>query len=741
VDTETLESERGAEWLESPFAGGGRPLEAEQEEGWTELPAASNESPFAEGLAFAGEQELDRLAAETLAKDLEDEEFDAALEALVDAASAKHLSATASWSSETEAYSLASSEVEAWMSSISGEVDRFLEQLAEHFGDRSPASLTEDEVEVVGQQLLASSTGLDAATEQFLGGVLKKAAKLVKGVAKMAVKGLGALLPTGKLFGLLSKLLRPLLKQVLKRAINKLPPHLRGPASTLAAKGGFESEGEVGPQGEGEGEQPASESLMFDATLAEAALAPGSTADRIVSEQESVASEESADVVGALDASRARLVQELQQLEPGETPVQQVEQFIPVVMAAMPLIRMGIKVIGRDRVKRFLADRLAELVKGFVGQQAARALAGPIVDVGFRMLSLETGSPSEIGAEALVSTMEDTIRAVAELPAESLEVDSRLEAEIQEAFAEAAARHLPRDVLRSDLEALETEDEVGVWILMPRAARPAYRYRKYSNVFQLPIGRRLARAIVVSEGETLEEQLVDAGASEWPVQGEVELFEAIPGTQLGHLAAFEEEAQAADFEQLTPQVAALLTRQPGLGRPLVSGAGRRRPFPGQRFYRLRFPRLRLARHASMSVRADLAAAQPIIRVHLRFSEVLALRLSTLLARRGKVQVVALIRSRFGPARRARLAEVLGMRLGPSLTPARRQALANQMAEAMITTLAKELPQAAAALTSAVRDPARGITLTFAFTFPSKDAIASGTPAAPQLSIRPGWHRD
>ena len=590
---------------------------------------------------------------------------------------------------------------------------------------------------MVGRQLLASTTGLDAATEQFLGGVLKKAAKLAKGVAKVAAKGLGALMPTGKLFGLLGKLLRPLLRQVLKRAINKLPPQLRGPATTLASKGGFESETE----GEAEGEQPVPESLAFDTTLAEAALSPESTADRIASEQESVASEESADVVGALDAARARLVHELQQLEPGEAPVQQVEQFIPVVMAAMPLIRMGIKVIGRDRVKRFLADRLAELVKGFVGQQAARALAGPIVDVGMRMLSLEASSPSAIGAEALVSTMEDTIRAVADLPAESLEVDARLEAEIQEAFAEAAARHLPRNVLRSDLEASETEEETGVWIMMPRAARPAYRYRKYSNVFRLPIGRQVARTIVVGEGETLEEQLVDAGANEWPVQAEVELYEAVPGTQLGHLAAFEDEAQASDFEELTPRVAAILTRQPGLGRQPMPGMGGRRPVPGKRFYRMRFPRLRIARHANMSVRADVTAAQPVVRVHLRFSEVLALKLSSVLSQRGHVQVVALMRSRFGPARRARLAAVLAKRLGPSVTPARGQALANHIAEAMIATLAKELPQAAASLTTAVRDPARGITLSYIFTFPNKEAIAGGTPAVPQLTIRPGWHRD
>lgn len=722
-----MESEQTIEWLESPFADGSHPLETEPEEA-AAPPVWANESPFAEGLTLAGEHELDRLAVEALMGELEDEEFDEALEALVDEASARHLSAAASWSSESEAYSLATNEVEAWMTSLSNEVDQLLEQLAEHFADRLPGSLTEDEVELVGRQLLSQHPGLDAASEQFLGGIVKKAAKLASGVAKMAAKGLAAVLPTGKLFGLLGKLLRPLLRQVLKRAINKLPPHLRGAAAGLAARGGLESE------------EPGSEALSFDGALAEAALGSEVNAVRIASEQESQATEEAPDVVGALDSARARLVQELQEAESGEAPTEQVERFIPAVMAAMPLIRMGIKVIGRPRVVKFLSDRLADLVKGFVGQQAARALAAPIVDVGLKMLSLEAESGPGVGAEALVSTMEDTIRSVAALPEESLEVDGRLDAEIQEAFAEAAGRHLPRDVLRSDLEALETEDESGVWILMPRAARPCYRYRKYTNVYRLPIGRTLARAIVSSEGETLEDQLVDAGVSEWPQPAEVHLYEAIPGTQLGHLAAFE-EAETSDFEELTPQVAALLTRQPGLGRLGRLGAARRRPIPGQRFYRIRMPGLRLAPRANVSLRADLSGAQPLVRIHVRFSEVVALRMSSALAQRGHLHVVALVRSRFGPARRARLAEALAKRLGPSTTPAQSQALANHMAEAIITTLAKELPQASAALTTAVRDPARGITLTYAFTFPTKAAIAEGTPGAPQLSIRAGWHRD
>ncbi len=45
----------------------------------------------------------------------------------------------------------------------------------------------------------------------------------------------------------------------------------------------------------------------------------------------------------------------------------------------------------------------------------------------------------------------------------------------------------------------------------------------------------------VGPGDTLERRLLDAGARVWPVQTEVHLYETLPGTQLGHLAAFEGE--------------------------------------------------------------------------------------------------------------------------------------------------------------------------------------------------------
>ena len=43
-----------------------------------------------------------------------------------------------------------------------------------------------------------------------------------------------------------------------------------------------------------------------------------------------------------------------------------------------------------------------------------------------------------------------------------------------------AARYLPARVLRADLDAAEGESEGG-WVMMPRTARPYFRYRAYTR--------------------------------------------------------------------------------------------------------------------------------------------------------------------------------------------------------------------------------------------------------------------
>jgi hypothetical protein len=355
--------------------------------------------------------------------------------------------------------------------------------------------------------------------------------------------------------------------------------------------------------------------------------------------------------------------------------------------------------------------------------------------------------------------LEETIREVVELPDESLDDPLRVQAEVEHAFAKAAARYLPREVLRADVAPFETDDEGAVWVAMPRSSRPRYRYRKCARVYRRPIGRPQARAIVLAGEDTLEERLLDAGVDAWPVEAEVHLYEAMPGAHLGHLAAFEvDESQEAgeplrtdEFQELTEEAAAALLGQPGLGRHhggrRLGHHGRGRVLhPGQRLFRLVVPGVPVRRRQRRLVlRLDTTRPAPVLRLHLRLSEREGHNVAAALGRNAHSAVAAQLRTIVGTRLRQRLAERLdahGRRaLGAPLPEGRGAALANQLAESMLTTVTKQLPSAAATLGSAARDKAAGLTLTFAYNFASKAAISTAAPGAPTLTIRPGYRHD
>jgi hypothetical protein len=748
-----FERERGTdhEVLTSPFGAATLTRELEMEQsGSFESFGGALESPFAEALATTDEAGFEALALETVMGELENEGFDEAVQGLVDEAAARHLASTASWSSESEAPQLAANEVETWLGGVATEADRLLERLEQQFSDRPLEAINLAEFEMEGDRLIAEAGPLSFATEQFLGKLIKKAKGLVKGAVNLAKKGIaavGKILPLGKIFGALKKLVQPLLKRVLQMALNKLPANLRPIAQKLADKLFGSKEAEA-PQTEAMSVGEVTEA--FDARLAEAMLAStDSRVNELMAEAEAEAESQAREPVADLDVARARLARQLEAATPGVSPVAELEQFIPVVMAALPIIRMGISIIGRDKVVNFIADKLAGLIKGHIGPEAAKALARPIVDVGLRMLTLEaeaSGGAEALGSEAMVATLEDTIRSIAELPAEAFADPLRLEAETQEAFAEAVARHVPRSLLARNLRAIETTDDRGVWIYMPRVTRPCYRYKKFTHVFRVPISQPVARAIRFPSGDTLERRLLDAGARVWPVQSEVHLYETLPGTQLGHLAAFETGATAgesaevtSEFEALTPEVAAMLVKEPGLGaRPRHHGRARR-------LFRVVAPGLRVKRASRFTVRLDTTATSPALRVHLRLSERESHELSAALGRKQHAQVIAQLRVVLGAAFRAaltaRLTRQLAAKAGAPVPPNRAAALAEKVAESVLSVVSTKLPESATALAQAARDAARGMTLTFEFRFADKPALVTGDPEAPTMTIRPGWHRD
>jgi hypothetical protein len=589
-----FEAEVGAE-LESPFRAGATFGEAFAEAEGTAYPEAhetpaSLESPFQSSFADVSESEGTAEAFHELLAELESEQFDEAVAQLVDEAAGLHLASEASWSSAEAAPGLAVGELEAWIEPLRQESHRMLDNMAERFGSEELETLRDSELETLFESLRPDTGFLPEAFENFLGRLFSKATSAVSKLAKQSVgaawhlakqgvSGIGGLLslPVKFLLKKLAELADTLLRGVLQKAIGLLPSTVQPIARTLAARlvGEVEAEALVGPE--------PSLGRQFDIHAASLLLADTETeAESIVAEAEAEAEQPGSGALSELDDARARLAEQLVEVPAGQAPLAELEQFLPALLAARPAIRLGLKLIGRDKVVNFLADKIAGLIKGMVGSNAARLLSPPLVDVGLTALGLEAPAEMEsgLGGEALASTIEETVNHVLELPAEAFADTLRMEAEVQEAFAEAAARNIPAEHLRPDLPQLEVAGARGVWVLMPRAARPRYRYKKYSRVFLVPITRQIARAIATADGGSVETMLLDHGVNTWPVNAEVHLYEALPNaTHLGHIAQFEGEGTVplsetlADLHPLTPDAAAMLVREPGLGRPLLPVAG------------------------------------------------------------------------------------------------------------------------------------------------------------------------
>lgn len=709
-------------------------------------------TPFGESMAALDDHELEQEAVATLVAEFDDEEFSEALEALTNEAAARHLRGMDAWSSETAAVELAATDVEQWLEQLAGAVEGRLRELETQFGDRTIESLSEAEVESIAPDTSAGWSPLDTQ-ELFFKAIFKKVKKAARGVKKLIKKGVRAmkkLFPIGKLFGFIRKLVRPLLRRVLNRAIGKLPGPLQPAARRLAKR--FGAEAEADSTGDGFEAQALAE--QFDELLAEAILSPNEAESERLMEDEAAAEGAAGEhTLPDLDAARRRLAEQLAEAETGVPPIEQMEQFVPVVMAAMPLLRLGVRAIGRRRIVNSIAKLIASLIQGMVGRGPAQALSRHIASTGLGLLGLEAEADrgGVVGAEALVAAAEDTVHDVMAMAPEALENELLLEAAVQEAFTEAAVRHLPAEVLRSDLVEAGGEAEHGVWLMMPRGG-PAYRYKKYSRVLPVTITRPLAARVVLAEGDTLQERLLDAGVSRFPVEGEMHLYEAITGTELGHIAAYERDDVAesvadatTEFEELTatsPLPIALPGARAVPRRPTAAPGGR--PQPGTRWYRLRVRGVRLRRRPRFAVRLDLTAPTPQARIHLPVAERDAHTIARQLQRRRHVQVVAAFRRILGPPLRtamgARLERMLTRRALSVPTGAGAQ-LANRLADGALKAIADRLPAAAAELERAAKDPAPGLTVTVAFAFSSREAIVAGEAVNQMVTIRPGLHRD
>ena len=102
-----------------------------------------------------------------------------------------------------------------------------------------------------------------------------------------------------------------------------------------------------------------------------------------------------------------------------------------------------------------------------------------------------------------------------------------------------------------------------------------------------------------------------------------------------------------------------------------------------------------------------------------------------------------MRRLLGPAWQRAMAARLGRMLsrhGIALPEGGSARLAAQLAAAVERAVAARLPEAAATLAAAAKDPAPGITLAFAVPFADRSALVRDEPGEPTLRIRPGARR-
>ncbi|HEY6646626.1 MAG TPA: hypothetical protein VI217_05995 [Mycobacterium sp.] len=793
VDTETSTSPfAGLSYMEAPVV---EAQETPTDTGEAPFDAFyATESPFGEDVFTEADAEAEE-AADFL-ESIHDEDFDEALEQLLNEGAAHVLADAQQWAappSETEAREA----VEQWIAPLVAEWERTVDGLGAGLESADLQGIAEQELDELLESL-ESPSGLDSEVFDNFISVLARKAKAfikqkvrqavkfvknpVKGVVEAAKSGLqtiksgvqaigkhlvGPLLEKLKNAGL--KLLKGVVAKLMAPLSRILPAPVRPLLPIVMKKLG------IGEAADDESDEATSDEMgvagemahEFDNQLLSLYLATDSEDIGDQEFDESYDHEQGPDVVAELDDARARLATQLSEHTGSEPPVAEIEQFVPAVLAIRPLLKLGLTVTGaREKLINLIATPLAKLIKDMIGaeasntiaraagQEPSRMIARAAVNVGFTALGLESppGQDENVAGEALASAIENTILQVAdELDETSASDPLQVSAAVQQAFAESAAAYLPDRLLRADLPERETAEEGGFWVMMPRSNRPRYRFRKYTRVFAVPIPRQVARSVRWSDGGTLESYLLDRGVQEWPVQAEIDLYETMPGTLPGHFTRDEtlpadERPSDDEYQPLTPRTAGVLLGEPALGRGRRPGvrAGSYRPVPRQRYYRVRVGRLPARRgrrpRRLVSVHWDPKATR--MRISIRLSERRARALQARLQRaapsgqRDLPGVLNALRQIALPRLPYRIARRL-VNSSVVKDPMAAAQLGATMTAATTTALATFLAKSGAQLASAVADPGDGVTITV--TFEGVGASPSQI-SAPTVAVAPGMVR-
>ncbi|BDU16742.1 hypothetical protein [Lysobacter auxotrophicus] len=595
---EALDREWNAQSEQNPFAEAMAEAMPEAESPPAERMAPGDESasPFAEAIGEAMPQsESDRLLAQAFAE-LRDEAFDEAVAFLTEeteqTVADRFTDESPSSAAERERYA------DAQLSPVRFEAGQYLESLEQALAGQDLESMGEEQLSEALDRLDPQTGEMTPAGEEFVSAIVRKAKKVVKFVANTA-KTVGKVAGTllGPVLQRLKALINPLLKRVLSMAIGRLPAALQPAARTLAAKitsEAFDSEGTY------EASSPTNlvdvESLAesFDAALAEAITgeATGGYSGEYEEPEYESESGEDGRALEHLAQARGVLIDRIRSADDNEDLAPAVEQFAPVLLGAL---RVGINLVGRSKVVRFLAGYLGKLISRWVGPQLSGPLSNAIVDTGMRLVALEAedgtreSRADEAAPVALASVVEDTVRRLAEQEDYVFENEDLLQLAASDAFGEAVATHFPQNLVRPPLR--QAPSVGGTFVA--RRPRSVRTYRKYNRTPEVEITAQIADALPTFGGSTVGAVLRAAGAT-FPFRARMHIYQSAAGTTFPRMIRTDRgngaRGAAASWRvhPLTPEAAGLLLREPKLGVATAPAflRSRHRIAVGQRFYLL-----------------------------------------------------------------------------------------------------------------------------------------------------------
>jgi hypothetical protein len=758
--------------------------------GWDEryVPFAEVQEAF-EGYGAAGSEDLVELLAE-----LEHPGFNDAVNRLVNEASEMYQEQFAvAPDGPGRAPVEPEQMLEAHFQPLVRATEGLLDEMSQEVGRYDVAAMSEAEFENLFNRYEPPRDQLPPNHEFFMENFLGKLKKLAKGALNLAKKGIGAVakVALGPILAKLKGLVQPLLRQVLKFALNKLPAPLRPLAQQLAGRLPFlkeDSEQEAfEAEAFGEGEDPAAPDptriqAEFDAQVANLLFAGEEAEQELVVAQYAAETQQPApDAVGELDRARAEFIYEVSRMESGDDPAlaRQMENFLPLA-AVYPIAKGAIAIIGRQKVINFIAGLVAQLIGRYVGQENAKVLSGHLVGLGLGAIGLEAPPEerAEVPARAIAATVEETMRRLPGLLSEDeLEDRELLEGAVLEAFEGAAAACLPAALLKPRLR--EAMSLNGAWVFWPARAR-RYRCKKYTLVPEVRITPQIAREVRVFGGIPLARILRDKyGLSpDRSVDARLHLYEAIPGATVSEISRSDRGqvsglgTYAELLQPLTPEAATAFLQEPGLGREVSAEFfdSSDQLAVGQRLYYLEVPAARPqmaptgngtppATRRTSGIRLEVDFPRNQIRVYAYLSEVASQEIASMLRQRAPVgAVLSRLKAEYASDLKAALSGGLNRRvklihealpadqfLGLSAAikrvhPKYLMGLRRRLQGWLRKRLAEYLQQQGQKFISTTEDPADGVTLIVTFTNPAglpnlRQIVGGASTAAGGASLK------